>query len=313
MNEVVISVIIPIHNRAHLIGETLDSLRSQIHQPDEIIIVDDHSTDNLLDILQSYPEVKLLKSIQRGPGAARNVGFQYAHGKYIQFLDSDDVLSNNKLSSQLNVFNQFPTTDIVYGPFLPAQKKDNQWEPVDKVLQYYPLPNNLFINIVAQGWCNIFQTCLFKKEFLHRVGPWDEELLTHEDKLYWFNIALLKPVMKHENNSLTIYRQHTQQITDKHLSDADRTLNGIKVFELMLIEGKGNISLHSKNMLNGLVISYKKYLNRSGGNYSFLFKDIMCYFYYKLFNKIGRIQSKSNWQSWNGVEEIENTKVKNFI
>ncbi|MFN8416232.1 MAG: glycosyltransferase family 2 protein [Cytophagaceae bacterium] len=307
MSDAIISVIIPVHNRAHLIGETLDSLRSQLRLSDEIIVVDDHSNDYLKDVLQLYPEVILISSTQRGPGAARNAGLKIARGQYIQFLDSDDIVSNNKLSAQLGVFENYPLTDVVYGPFLPARKERDKWIPTDWVLQYYPLTPQPLIDIVAQGWCNIVQSCLFKREFLSRVGSWREDILTHEDKFFWFHVALLKPNIKHENKSLTIYRQHMEQITDKHLTNMQRTLNGMKVFEYMLQDDFSNkLSFHSRNILEGLLASYKKYMNNNGQCYSIGIKSHLCFYYYKIFNKLGRIKTNSSWQPMHGVERPEN-------
>jgi hypothetical protein len=91
------SVIIPTYNRAGLIGQTLDSLLAQQDFPRdelEIIVVDDGSTDNTPEVLKPYQQqhgVIVVRQLNRGEGAARNSGFQYATGDYIANLDSDDL------------------------------------------------------------------------------------------------------------------------------------------------------------------------------------------------------------------------------
>ena len=86
-----LSVVIPTYNRLSLLRETLESLSSQRKAVDEIIVVDDGSTDGTVECLQNeYPEVRVFKQENLGPGAARNHGVLHARGDYIAFLDSDD-------------------------------------------------------------------------------------------------------------------------------------------------------------------------------------------------------------------------------
>ncbi|VGO21669.1 glycosyltransferase family A protein [Pontiella sulfatireligans] len=86
------SVIIPVYNRAQLIDNTLQSVFQQSFRDYEIIVVDDGSTDNSRDVLQTYAgRIVVLSQPNSGPGAARNLGVQRAQGKYLAFLDSDDL------------------------------------------------------------------------------------------------------------------------------------------------------------------------------------------------------------------------------
>lgn len=104
-----VSIIIPTYNRAHLIGETLDSVLSQTYQNWECIVVDDGSTDETEEVVQKY--LKLDKRFQyakrpddRKPGgnAARNYGFEMSKGEYINWIDSDDLSAINHLSSHIH-------------------------------------------------------------------------------------------------------------------------------------------------------------------------------------------------------------------
>ena len=88
-----ISVIIPIHNRAHEIGRALESVRAQLYPNLEIIIVDDGSDDDLKGSLAPFPNLPITllhRKIRQGAGAARNTGIKASRGDYIAFLDSDD-------------------------------------------------------------------------------------------------------------------------------------------------------------------------------------------------------------------------------
>ncbi len=85
-----VSVIIPNYNRAAIIGETIENMLSQTLTPHEIIIVDDGSNDNSLEVLKKFGnKIQLITQSNKGPGAARNAGLAVATGTYIQFMDSD--------------------------------------------------------------------------------------------------------------------------------------------------------------------------------------------------------------------------------
>ena len=92
-----ISVIIPVYNTAKFLRQCLDSVVTQTLHDIEIICIDDGSTDASLDILNEYAEndsrITILTQQNKGAGAARNAGMRAAHGEYIHFLDSDDMIS----------------------------------------------------------------------------------------------------------------------------------------------------------------------------------------------------------------------------
>src|SRR5690554_2748227 len=102
-----ISVIIPTYNREALIGETLDSIRSQTYQDWECLVVDDHSTDDttakVLEYIEKDSRIKLLiNENTKGAQGARNTGLEKSNGQFIVFLDSDDLLSSDCLSDRMN-------------------------------------------------------------------------------------------------------------------------------------------------------------------------------------------------------------------
>jgi glycosyltransferase involved in cell wall biosynthesis len=92
-----ISVIIPVYNAAPLIKRCLDSILAQNGEYTyEVLLIDDGSTDNSVEIIKSYnnPHFKIFRQKNAGPAAARNVGITNAQGKYITFLDADDYWEN---------------------------------------------------------------------------------------------------------------------------------------------------------------------------------------------------------------------------
>ncbi|WP_435139211.1 glycosyltransferase family 2 protein [Formosa sp. A9] len=107
-NTPLVSIIIPTYNRAHLIGETLDSVLAQTYTNWECIVVDDGSNDNTAEVMAAYctKDARFQyyhRPKERMPGgnAARNYGFEVSKGEYVQWFDSDDVMCENVLKLQL--------------------------------------------------------------------------------------------------------------------------------------------------------------------------------------------------------------------
>lgn len=115
----VVSTIIPVHNRAGLLTEAVASLLAQTYRPIEVIIVDDGSTDDTAAVAQAlaarHPgEIIYLRQDRAREWRARNHGLQVATGEFIQFLDSDDLISPEKLASQVHGLRTHPECGISY-------------------------------------------------------------------------------------------------------------------------------------------------------------------------------------------------------
>ena len=101
------SVIIPVFNREQSLRAVLDSVLAQTCRDFELIVVDDGSTDGSLAIMKSYGErIRPISQRNAGAGAARNAGIRAAQGRWIAFLDSDDVWRPEKLATQLKFMAQ---------------------------------------------------------------------------------------------------------------------------------------------------------------------------------------------------------------
>ncbi len=104
-----ISVIIPTYNRGWIIKEAIDSVLAQDYVNYELIVVDDGSTDNTHDILNSYQNnFLILRQNNKGVSSARNRGLAAASGHFVAFLDSDDIWLPQKLSQQVDFFHSNP-------------------------------------------------------------------------------------------------------------------------------------------------------------------------------------------------------------
>src|SRR5689334_18648366 len=111
-----VSVIIPTYNRAAFIKQAIDSALNQTRVPDEIIVVDDGSTDNTAGILARYDHpVRVIRQENSGRSAARNLGIRESRGDLIVFLDSDDLLTPASIASRVPIFEKSPEIGVVYG------------------------------------------------------------------------------------------------------------------------------------------------------------------------------------------------------
>jgi glycosyltransferase involved in cell wall biosynthesis len=121
LSDQLVSVIIPTYNRASLISDAVQSVLGQSHRNVEIIVVDDGSTDNTRSVVDSFKgAVRYIISDHGGPAHARNAGMKAATGKYIAFLDSDDIYRSDKLVLQLSFMEGHPEIGMVYTEFSAA-------------------------------------------------------------------------------------------------------------------------------------------------------------------------------------------------
>lgn len=106
-----ISIITPTYNSEKFIGETIDSIQNQTYRNWELILIDDGSTDRTVEIIKKFQEddsrIRLICSEKNsGPAVARNKGIENAGGKYLTFIDSDDLWFSDFLQNSLDVINQ---------------------------------------------------------------------------------------------------------------------------------------------------------------------------------------------------------------
>ena len=105
-NNCLVSIIIPVFNASKYIEETIKSIEKQTYKNYEVIFIDDGSSDNSIEIIQKYKlknsKMKLIKSTHQGVSKTRNIGIKNARGRYLTFLDADDIWLPNKLEEQVN-------------------------------------------------------------------------------------------------------------------------------------------------------------------------------------------------------------------
>lgn len=197
--ESLISIIIPTFNRSSLIGETLDSVIAQTYTNWECIIVDDGSTDNSNLIIEKYCKLDnrirfLHRPIEKPKGASscRNYGLEKSKGQFIQFLDSDDIISKEKLSSQLKLLEENPLNSIAtckWGTF----KSDPVKSDIHQNLEAY---NNFenplgFIDAMGVSICYFpSHAYLIRRSIIIKSGNWNEYLSLNDDSEFMVRVII---------------------------------------------------------------------------------------------------------------------------
>lgn len=210
-NSPLVSVLIPTFNREKFIGEAIESVLEQTFQDFEIIVVDDGSTDRTAEVIKSFPADKLIYIHQpnRGRSNARNHALSLAKGRYIAFLDSDDLYLPGKLELQVSYLEDHPEAGMVYTSAYCVDEHGIS-------MNHYYLAN-------VSGWIYkqiafyvpvtiTLPTVMVRREVIDKVGVFDEKMERFEDTDIWRRIskcffigAISEPTCKlrtHAENSL---------------------------------------------------------------------------------------------------------------
>ncbi len=214
---VLVSVIIPCYNEGYYLLEAVESVLNQTFEELEIIIVNDGSTDELtLELLESLQEkgVQIINKKNGGLSSARNAGLSVAKGKYIQFLDSDDYISNNKIEVQMDFLHKNPGISFCYCNtvrFYGAAQDESQYEYQGKDLM-----DNPFFDLVSLSKHFPFpvHSILLKKSLCSSLGGFDERLKACEDRHLWLRAFLNGYEFGHTDFYGAFYRKHGSSMND---------------------------------------------------------------------------------------------------
>jgi len=183
-----VSLIIPTYNRCASLKKALDSVRQQSVLANEIIVVDDGSTDATAKMLMTYfPRVIYIKQDNKGVSAARNTGIRQAKSEWIAFLDSDDTWLKNKLEAQLTALRQASDIKVCH--------TEEIWIPLCAMS-----PSSILIH----------------RSVFDDIGLFDENLPACEDYDLWLRISAKYPVLFLEQPLINKYGGHEDQLSHKH-------------------------------------------------------------------------------------------------
>ena len=212
-----ISVVIPTHQRSHLLPRALRSVACQSYPPQEVLVIDDGSHDNphtLLPIWQkAYPTLPLRYTAvpQHGVSHARNIGIKQAQGDWIALLDSDDAWLPHKLQAQVDLLQQHPHLQIVHGEEIWIRNGRR----VNPRKIHRKSGGDIFFSCLPR--CVISPSAaLIKKSLFDHVGLFAEDLPVCEDYDLWLRITARYQVGYVAQAIVIKYGGHADQLSRRY-------------------------------------------------------------------------------------------------
>ena len=265
-----VSVIVPSYNHEKYIEETIESIVNQTYKNIELIVIDDGSKDNSVQILEELSKkynFNLITQENKGLSRTLNKGIKLSKGKYICLCASDDILVLNKLEIQVNFMENNPQYAIVYGKKINFYQNGLKRHINNKNFR----SGNIFNDLFLQKFSIPAVSIMYKKIIFEEVGGFDTDLAVED-----FDMAL-RIAKKYEigyiDEYFYYYRVHdsnTINDTDKMKYNVKKTLEKWKddenyqnaVIQNSLLYFKYYASLHKIKSLKELPISFKLLNNR---------------------------------------------------
>jgi len=215
LNKPIFSIIIPTFNRSKVLNRAIRSVQNQTFSDFEILVMDDGSTDNSRETVESFADARIKYAWAEnfgGPAAPRNRGLALAEGEYIAFLDSDDWWHSQKLEVSLKYLEQ--GADLVYHDLFVATKLNQRffWK---KVLAG-DLKSPIFDDLLVNGNALPNSSVVVRKQILQTIKGFDEDenLIAAEDYDAWLRISKVSEKFKKIPQTLGYYWSGGGNITN---------------------------------------------------------------------------------------------------
>lgn len=203
-----VSVIIPTYNRDKFISDTIDSVLNQTFKDFEVIVIDDGSTDNTKSVLKKYgTRIRVLEQTNLERAVARNNGVKNSSGKYIAFLDSDDLWMKNKLEKQVEILEQNKDIILTYCSCLRVDEEGKKIKIAKRQLQGFS--GNVKEHLLLRN-CIVSPTPVLRREYFNKTEGFKSQYIPYEDWEFWIRFSLLGQFY-FINEPLACYRIHSEQ------------------------------------------------------------------------------------------------------
>jgi glycosyltransferase involved in cell wall biosynthesis len=210
-----ISVVVTCYDYGKFLDAALESVWAQSFEDWECTIVDDGSRDNTGEIAQRWTQrdqrFRYIRQDNSGVATARNAGLSASRGRYIQFLDADDMLAPEKFRVQIDLLNALTDQSLVYSSF---QVLDDSLPDRSggRAKLASPVPKRSLLNSFILDWERGFSIAihgfLFRREHLDRAGGFGVDLVTHNDLDLYLKLVLGGVSFVHHPDVFAIYRNH---------------------------------------------------------------------------------------------------------
>lgn len=210
-NQFLISIVIATYNRAHIIGETLESVLEQTYCGWECIVVDDGSIDATEDVVSMFiakdSRIRYFsrpKELPKGPNSSRNYGIEKSVGNYIISLDSDDWILPNHLEEKIAVFKDNEAIDAVLSKTIIVNNRKELIKKEDRT----KISNNLLEDFITLKISWYMHDIMWKKTFLSNKQLYNEKLLKWLDRDFHIRRLAESPKIYLIDEYLSLYRIH---------------------------------------------------------------------------------------------------------
>jgi glycosyltransferase involved in cell wall biosynthesis len=252
-----VSVIVPCYNYGHLLSETLESLKKQTLSNWECIVIDDGSTDDTKHVAAHYAKqdnrFRYIYQDNEGLSSARNTGILSARGDFIQLLDADDFIAENKLLNQINLLKLHTEISIVYSEvrYFKTENPDKHFyslnEGSEPWIKAYST-HEAFCTALMQNNLFAVNCALFRKEIISNCGLFNTKLKSVEDWEFWVRCSL--------QHKLFLFDEEIDSIALVRIHGSSMSQNLKRMHEASLLARKG-----LRNIIHDCPLKFRKKLS----------------------------------------------------
>ena len=214
MVKVIISIVIPVYNRAEMVKATLESVRRQTHRPLHLVLVDNNSSDNTLQVLQNFKEenetidfkIDVIEEKTPGACAARNAGAKLVKSEWLMFFDSDDTMDDCLVAEYVKKINQCSNEVDVVTTNIDFNKNGH-------VTHAFFARKNFFENHIFHA-CLSTQRYIMRKALFEKSGGWNNDVKCWNDWELGIRILLQEPRIEVLDSGIYVHvNVHDESIT----------------------------------------------------------------------------------------------------
>tara|TARA_B100000959_G_scaffold283181_1_gene351429 strand:+ start:272 stop:1174 length:903 start_codon:yes stop_codon:yes gene_type:complete len=292
-NTPLVSVILPTFNRSgYYLERAIQSVVNQSYDNWELIIIDNHSTDNTLNYINSLANKNISIYMINNNGniaKSRNYGISHSNGNLIAFLDSDDFWEKNKLEISISFFQD----NKKYAGVCHSENWTNNAETIIK--HYGPEYNFKYETLLQRGNCISLSAMVLKKKYLEQVNYFsqDPEFITAEDYDLWLNVSKIGGKIGFIKNILGTFQMHSKSessdifrntkavinVLKKHINKKDKNLYSNACSNCWINAGK---NFYINHQYNNAIIAYKNAIKFKTFNFKVYIYFIMLLIPYKI-------------------------------
>lgn len=207
-----VSILIPCYNAEQWIKQAIESALNQTYSHKEIIVVDDGSTDNSLEIIKSFGDSIIWETGEnRGGNIARNRLLELSSSEWLQYLDADDYLLPDKIAKQVQFLAENPDTDIIYSPSI---LEHHAQQEIKKEILPIPQPRDPWL-LLARWYLPQTGSPLWRKQAVIDVGGWKiDQPCCQEHELY-LRLLIADKRFRYYEQADSVYRQWSESTVCK--------------------------------------------------------------------------------------------------